>query len=124
MATELKGPKLRGATKVVELYLNALDTQHNPRGRRTPEYIKRRYAEVEAALAENSVSPLERLSLIQERINLEASLTAAQHVSDLEALTKDFVAIGAEWSRAKGITYNAWRLMKVPAAVLKEAGIS
>jgi hypothetical protein len=123
MAETLTGPKLRGATKVVEKYLTALEQESRPRGRRTVEWMENRYAEITQQLL-GQLDVMDRLTLTQERQDLERDLAAAGEAANLETLTKDFISIAADWSRAKGINYSTWRLMKVPALVLKEAGIS
>ena len=43
---------------------------------------------------------------------------------DVAALETDFTAHAANYSTRKGISYQAWRELGVPAATLKAAGIN
>ena len=65
--------KGRNEGRAVRAYLEAID-QHRPkRGRkRTPESIGKRLEKIAVEL--DTVDPLKRLTLIQERIDLEAEL--------------------------------------------------
>lgn len=108
----------------MRVYLEALDANRPKRGRkRTPDSIKARLDKVEAELGD--AAPLQRLQLVQERMDLEAELAAvAAPAVDLDALEKEFVGAAPGYSRRKGISYAAWREAGVPAATLKAAGIS
>lgn len=107
----------------VRRYLEALE-QHRPRrGRkRTPDSIKKRLAGIEVRLS--SASPLERLQLVQERIDLERELDKLEAKSDLGALEREFVKVAKEYSHRKGISYQAWREMGVSDDVLRKAGLT
>lgn len=111
----------RGRT--VRHYLEALE-QHRPKQgrRRTPEAMRARIATIDNEFG--SASPLQRLHLTQERMNLSAKIEAAEATSDISALEDDFVYVAAAYSQRNGISYAAWRSIGVPAAVLKRAGIS
>ena len=65
-----------------------------------------------------------RLALVQERMDLDAALAAAETTVDLTALEDGFVEAAAGYGERKGISYAAWREVGVPAAVLKRAGVS
>lgn len=114
----------RAQGRAVRVYLEALDANRPKRGRkRTPESIKARLGKVESDLAD--ASPLQRLQLVQERMDLEAELAAAAAPTvDLEGLEQEFVDAAKGYSQRKGISYAAWREAGVPAATLKAAGIS
>ena len=114
----------RAQGRAVRVYLEALDANRPKRGRkRTAESIKARLGKVEAGLAD--AAPLQRLQLVQERMDLEAELAAAAAPAvDLDGLEKEFVEAASGYSRRKGISYAAWREAGVPAATLKAAGIS
>lgn len=114
----------RAQGRAVRVYLEALDANRPKRGRkRTAESIKARLGKVEADLAD--AAPLQRLQLVQERMDLEAELAAAAAPAvDLDGLEKEFVEAASGYSRRKGISYAAWREAGVPAATLKAAGIS
>ncbi|MGQ0825094.1 MAG: hypothetical protein ACT4OX_08745 [Actinomycetota bacterium] len=114
----------RNHARTVGRYLEALDANRPKRGRRrTSESVKKRLATVDAELKE--ATGLGRLTLLQERRNLEVELASMQSGGvDLSALEKDFVKVAKTYAQRKGITYGAWREFGVPPEVLKKAGIS
>lgn len=126
MSAAHKAALAQGRTqgRAVRVYLEALDASRPKRGRkRTAESIKARLAKVEAEIPD--AAPVQRLQLVQERMDLEAELAAASAPTvDLEALEKEFVDAAKGYSERKGISYAAWREAGVPAATLKAAGIS
>ena len=108
--------------RAVRGYLEALEAHRPKRGRkRTPESMRARMATIESSL--ESAGPMKRLQLVQERLDLEAAIEAAETTVDLSALEDDFVAAAAAYGARKGISYAAWREIGVPAAILKRAGI-
>ena len=110
--------------RAVRLYLEALDHSRPKRGRkRTREMVERRLAAVEAATDE--ASPVDRLHLIQERLDLEAELAAMDGKGvDLDGLQDAFVDAAAAYGSRRGISYSAWRSAGVAPAVLRRAGIT
>lgn len=108
--------------KAVRDYLEAVE-QHRPkRGRkRTPESMRSQLERISEQL--DDADPVKKLQLIQDRMDIEAELDAAENKPDLEALEADFVAAAKPYSERKGISYAAWRELGVEAAVLKKAGI-
>ena len=107
----------------VRHYLEALDQNRPRRGRkRTTESIKRRLDSIAKQLAD--APPIQRLQLVQERMDLKAELDQLGAKVDLSALERDFAKVAGEYSERKGISYAAWRELGVPADVLKRAGIS
>jgi hypothetical protein len=68
--------------------------------------------------------PVRQLQLVQERLDLRASLESAERAVDLSTLEAGFVESAADYSRRRGISYAAWREIGVPSAVLKAAGIT
>jgi hypothetical protein len=109
--------------RAVRLYLEALEANKPRRGRkRTPESMKKKLDRIQAELAD--ADPLKRLQLVQERIDLERQLEAAETKVDISALEKGFVKAAKGYSQRKGISYAAWRELGVPPATLKAAGIS
>ena len=114
----------RNHARVVGRYLEALDANKPKRGRpRTLDSVKKRIQTVEQEL--KTSSGLNRLTLLQERRNLEVEL-AGMHGggTDTAALEKEFVKVAKDYSDRKGISYGAWREFGVSADVLKKAGIS
>lgn len=125
MSAEHKAALAEGRVqgRAVRVYLEALAANRPKRGRkRTPESIKKRLDRIDVELAD--ASPLQRLQLVQERMDLENELAASGESVDLSALEADFVGAAKGYSERKGISYAAWREAGVPAATLKAAGIS
>lgn len=113
----------RAESRAIKNYLEALEATRPKRGRkRSEESTKNRLAQIEKEL--QASSPLKRVSLIQERMNLAASLEAESDSIDVESLEKEFVKVAQDYSARKGLTYAAWRELGVPPAVLSKAKIS
>jgi hypothetical protein len=114
----------RNDSRLVGRYLDALEDHKPKRGRkRTSESVKKRVAAVEQEL--KGAGGLTRLTLLQERRNLEVELARMQGGgSDISALEKDFVKVAKSYSARKGISYGAWREFGVSPEVLKKAGIT
>jgi hypothetical protein len=114
----------RNQAKIVGRYLEALEANKPRRGRkRTADSVQKRLATVESDL--KSASSLQRLSLLQERRNLEVELAGMQAGgTDLSGLEKEFVKVARTYGSRKGITYGAWREFGIPPDVLKKAGIT
>jgi hypothetical protein len=112
----------RAQGRAVRRYLEALDAHRPRRGRRrTPESIRKRLDAIEVEIP--GADPLGRLQLVQERLDLQEELQASETTVDLPALEQDFVAAAKGYSQRKGISYQAWRELGVPAATLRAAGI-
>jgi len=88
----------------------------------TKKSLKERYATLTEKI-EASDDPLGSVVLIQKRLDVENALADFDEGSDFDKLQADFVRHAKPYSERKGITYSAWRLAGVPAAVLKAAGI-
>lgn len=113
----------RAESRAIKNYLEALEENRPKRGRkRTKENIEKRLAQIEADLP--TTSPLQRVKLIQERMDLTAELSASDAPVDLSDLEVGFVQNAGAYSQRKGISYAAWRELGVPGAVLVKAGIS
>ncbi len=110
--------------RVVRQYLEALESHRPKRGRkRTPDSIAKRLAAIDEQLA--AADPLNRLHLVQERLDLERELAASEDDgADLEGLEAAFVNVAAEYGQRKGLSYEAWRSIGVAPGVLKAAGIT
>ncbi len=108
--------------RLVRRYVDALEANRPKRGRkRTLETVTRRLKEVERQL--ETAQGLDRVHLIQQRMDLRNEMMAKSSVVDLSELEKGFVEAAAEYGRRKGITYAAWREAGVPTSVLSKAGI-
>ena len=113
----------RAQGRAVRAYLEALETHKPKRGRkRTPESMRARIATIDDTIGD--ADPMKRLELVQERMDLEAALEAAETTVDLTELEDAFAAAAKGYGERKGISYGAWREVGVPAPVLKKAGIS
>lgn len=114
----------RNHARTVGRYLEALDAHKPKRGRkRTSDSVKKRLATVESEM--KKASGLTRLSLLQERRDLEVELAGMQGgAPDLSGLEKEFVKVAKPYSARKGISYGAWREFGVSPEVLKKAGIT
>lgn len=111
----------QGAT--VSAYLDVLQRSKPKRGRkRTPESINNKLSAIEAELPE--ATGTRRLDLLQERRDLQKAQQVADDTAELERLQGEFVEIAKDYSDRKGIEYATWREAGVPAAVLKDAGVS
>jgi hypothetical protein len=109
--------------KAVRDYLEALDAQRPKRGRpRTIDSVEARLGAIDAALAD--APPTRRLELVQERLNLTTELEVLRSAGSMDDLEASFVESAAAYGNRKGVSYQAWREVGVPAAVLKRAGIS
>ena len=125
MTAQLKAALAEGRTegRAVKNYLEALDQNRPRRGRRrTPESISKRLGAIDANLAE--ASPLLRLQLVQERMDLEKEAAQLGATADLSALESAFVKTAKKYAERKGISYAAWRQLGVSAETLKKAGIT
>jgi hypothetical protein len=125
MSAEHKAALAEGRTqgRAVRAYLEALEANKPKRGRkRTPDSIKKRLQNIETELP--SADKLQALHLRQERRDLQEELATMDASVDLAGVEKDFVAAAKTYGDRKGISYATWREAGVPAAVLKQAGIS
>lgn len=115
--------RARSENKAVGAYLEGLESNRpRPGRRRTAESMQKRIEAIGEAL--ESATPIRRVQLVQERIDLERALSAPAEVADISELEDAFTEVAVSYSGRKGITYSAWREVGVPASVLKRAGIS
>lgn len=107
----------------VRRYLETLEANKPRRGRRrTPESIRKRLDSIQTALG--TAPALQRLSLVQERLDLERELQAMDAPTDIGPLEAAFIEVAKPYGERKGITYTAWRELGVSADVLRAAGVS
>lgn len=115
----------RDESRSVRRYLEALEAQRPRPGRkRTAETIQRQLDETIAEL--NEATALERVHLLQRRIDLEREREQISQQSDvnLDELEAGFIEALPGYSARKHISYAAWREVGVPARVLRAAGVS
>jgi len=122
---EHKAAMARGRfeSRAISTYLDALESHKPKRGRpRTPESIDKQLADIEAKIA--AANAITRLSLVQQRLDLQQERESLGATVDLSSFEEAFVAAAKGYGERKGISYAAWRELGVPADVLKKAGIS
>jgi hypothetical protein len=112
----------RRQARAIKAYLRAVEGVAAGRTV-SPERLRARLARLEEQLAA-ATDPLQRVALIQRRLDTQAALDNADAAADLAELERGFVEAAAAYSARKGIGYAAWREAGVPAAVLKRAGIT
>ena len=111
----------RSETRAVRGYLEVLQTTSARRGRRKSP--QQELDEVQAQLGTES-DQIQRLALIQKRIDAEQRLSESSDPVDMEALESEFVRVAKSYSARKGISYKAWREMGVSAVVLGKSGVA
>lgn len=113
----------RSEGRAVRHYLEGLRAAAPQRGRRrSVDGVDRRLAAIEVELVD--ADPMRQLKLVQERRNLQAERESMDQPVDIEGLEAGFVDVAKSYSDRQGITYQSWREVGVPAAVLGRAGIS
>lgn len=113
----------REQSRVVKRYLEALAGLKPKRGRkRTGDSIRRQHALVVSKIEGANV--LNRLHLLQEKMDLEAELAQMEATETLKEIEDEFIKVAAEYGHRKGISFHAWREAGVRTEVLRKAGIS
>ena len=115
--------KGRRQARAVKEYLAAIEQDGRSKGRLDEGALKQRIEQVDRDI-EDEDNPAKRVELIQKRIDYQDRLDNLQEAPDIEELQDKFVDAVKEYSERKGISYMAWREAGVPAAVLREAGMS
>jgi hypothetical protein len=114
----------RDEGRIVRRYLEALEAQRSRPGRkRTLDSVQRQLEETISAIP--LASPLDRVHLLQRRIDLQVELDELANAVavDISGLEAAFIAALPGYSRRKHLTYTAWRQAGVPARVLRAGGI-
>lgn len=113
----------RADARAVKSYLEYLEENKPKRGRRrTKESIAKRLEAIASDL--ENASPLARLNLVQERMDLETERAAMDDVVDGSALRDAFIEAAPRYAAAKGISGSAFKTLGVDAKTLQQAGIS
>jgi ATP-dependent protease HslVU (ClpYQ) peptidase subunit len=107
-------------TRTVRRYLEALESSQTRRV--DPAKLQERLNAVMTAIVE--ANNIERVRLIQERMDLERQIDAVGSSDDYAEVEAAAIEVLADWARDKGVSYQALREAGVPAAVLREAGMS
>jgi hypothetical protein len=109
--------------RVIRRYLEAKNTPGRRGRKRTPESIKRRLAAIDTRLS--SADALTSLQLRQERRDLQNEMTRLPSPGpNIAELEREFVKVAKPYAARKGIAYDTWRQVGVPASVLRTAGIT
>ncbi len=109
--------------KAVRAYLEAFEANKPKRGRkRTSDTVSKRLDAIDAEMA--AAGGIDRLLLVQERLDLQAELKAMGQTVDMGALEAAFVDAAKGYGERKGISLAAWREIGIPAELLQRAGIS
>lgn len=112
----------RVAGRAVKAYLTYLEADTSKRRRRSEEVIRKDLEGVESDLLD--AGPVQKISLLQRRIDLHQELAQQDDLVDVDALEESFVEHVADYSARKGISYQAWREFGVPARVLRRSGLN
>jgi hypothetical protein len=112
----------RKEARAIKAYLKTVDTRHQGRPV-TRESLEKRLEKTNRRI-EDSDDPLKTVDLIQTRLDIELALSRVEDVESIERLEAKFVKYSASYSERKGVSYTAWRQFGVPAAVLRNAGVS
>jgi len=112
----------RAEGAAVRRYLETLEAKRQPGRRVSAEELEGRLAKtIEEINSEED--QLKLLDLIQQRIDLEERIDAAEAEDESLEAEEEFVALAKGYAERKGISYTAFRQMGVPASVLKAAGM-
>jgi hypothetical protein len=111
----------RKEARAIKSYLKALSNKR-PGRPVTKESLDKRLQTVQRKI-EESDNPLDKVDLIQSKLDIEDALAELEDAEDLESLEAGFVESAASYSERKGVSYTAWREYGVPAKVLRTAGI-
>jgi hypothetical protein len=111
----------RKEARAIKSYLKALSNK-KPGRPVTKESLDKRLQSVERKI-EESDNPLDKVDLIQSKLDIEDALAELENAEDMESLEAGFVESAASYSERKGVSYTAWREYGVPAKVLRTAGI-
>lgn len=106
--------------RYVSEYLNSLTNGSQRPAEHRYRNPEAQLESIDHALAHGDLTPVERLELVQKRMDIQNYLD--NNVED-PSLEENFLKVAKSFGDRKGITYAAWREMGVPASLLKAAGI-
>ncbi|MEZ5269657.1 MAG: hypothetical protein R2789_14195 [Microthrixaceae bacterium] len=90
----------RSESRAVKEYLEGLERNRPRRGRkRTPESINKRLAEIDTL---SNTDPLKKVTLIQERMDLQAELETLAVTEDITAAEAEFIKVAKDYGDRKG----------------------
>ena len=118
--TSNQGERMK-ETHAVRAYLEALkSTTGHPRV--AAALAERRIGSINEKLKSSDITEIDRLMLIQRRINNLRIVNNVQS-SSLKEKEAAFAEVARKYSERQGIEYATWIEMKVPRDVLLRAGI-
>lgn len=118
-----KDSSSRAQSKIIRDYLEALERNRPRRGRkRTRDTVEKQLTLVETQL--QNADSLDKLHLIQRRIDLEAELVNLKNKVDIGELESRFISTAKEYSDRKGLSYEAWHALGIQNDILDRAGIA
>ena len=125
MSQDHKDALARGRTegRAIRAYLEAISVERKPGRKADRGTIESRIQRLQEQI-DGETNAARRVELIQKRLDNEIRLAGMEDNPDLENLEREFARSVKDYSKRKGISYNAWREAGVPAAVLKQAGLS
>lgn len=110
--------------RIVGDYLDALEAHKPKRGRKvTRETLEERLRVLKEETIPNAKGK-DRIQAHQDRIDLENVLNQSEDTDLIPHLQEAFVKVAKDYAKRKGFTAEAFREAGVPAAVLKEAGLT
>jgi hypothetical protein len=114
----------RERSRIIDKYLRELATgKYHKRGpgKADPASIKAELADLDTKLA--TAEGIQKLLLTQKREQLTLDLEGRGDEDKFQQLEQAFMRVARQFSADRGISYNAWRDMGVPARVLLKAKI-
>jgi hypothetical protein len=112
----------REEARVVKQYLGALEVSRPRRGPKpSPEKITAKLAKISEEI--ENASPLKRLDMLQEQIELYNQLEQLQQSTDIAELENEFVRVARNYSERRGLTEQAWKAVGVSSDVIERAGL-
>ena len=113
----------RNEGRAIRAYLEAIAIERKPGRKADRGSIEARIQTLQEQI-DGEANAAQRVDLIQKRLDNERRLAAMDESPDIGGMEQDFVKYVKDYSQRKGISYSAWREAGVPAAVLKQAGVS
>lgn len=122
----------RADRKLVREYLYSIEAKQQRNGSSTPTLTPERAARIEERLTKLrqriavETSPMRKLTLVTQRIELEDQLAQGIGPSEEELhaqLEEQAIPALASWAQLHGIGWRALRSVGVPYRVLRQAGI-
>ena len=127
MSEAHKGAIVQGRAEAAAVrgYLDALASSSSKPGRPvTIKSLEAKRSTINEELASGNVKVLQRISLMQERREVEAKIAGMRNTPDPAEFENGFVQHAADYGNRKGISHATWREFGVPVSVLREAGIT